>query len=274
MRRGRRRGARLRDKSPSTTESSESPKDATDDAHGDVPSPATSEGETDSSDDGSGVKRKNLTAWLEFGKDTTAFHNRLVDALAYDSGSEDDSKQKKKPSTPAAPPPEPVAPVPPPPEPVAPRPQTYRTTGMSRYERIAVFLENGELAGHILYNENACMLDAHCAMHTKCAVSKSSHAYRGKGLDSGRREGQGRPLGFLVAWLRLGHSPAMPADGGRDLHFRARLGTAPYQFLLDGTSPQRVSCREYIQSEPRFQSLRDAERPRRLGEPLEPPGPV
>ena len=87
-----------------------------------------------------------------------------------------------------------------------------------------------------------------------------------------RRDAQGRPMAFLVAWARLATLfPAGPA--GKSGHMDASHAKGVFAFLADGTSPQRVEARAYVEADPVLATVRAVEWQPALGEPLEPPGP-
>ena len=72
-----------------------------------------------------------------------------------------------------------------------------------------------EVIGKIVWNAVARSLDAHCYhpmhrdSHLGCHCNRTVNPTRGKG----------RPLAFLIAWLRVAHR-----YGGRTAHFQSRLG--------------------------------------------------
>ena len=78
-----------------------------------------------------------------------------------------------------------------------------------------VFDDEGVKIGQIVWNAAGQSLDAHCSHddhqseHLRCHVNRTVKPSRGKG----------RPLAFLISWLRCGR-----AHGSRDGHFQARLG--------------------------------------------------
>ncbi|CAK0804764.1 unnamed protein product [Prorocentrum cordatum] len=171
---------------------------------------------------------------------------------------------------------EPPAPPPPPPPAGPGRPGRGRGGGVPRYCHYSVAGLDGNPIGYILFNENSNTFDAHCSRHGKdCAVSKSCRAFEGDAAGSGKRLAQGRPLGFLVAWLRYGTSDLF-GDGPehRKHHFDARLRRGPHALLMDGEGPLRRGSRAWVQSNPHFEPLRRAERKQRPGEAVEPPGPI
>ena len=67
--------------------------------------------------------------------------------------------------------------------------------------------------GWIHYEERQQKLNAHCAKHRceKCRADRLSC-----GSEHPNRRGQGRPIGFLVAWLLEGDELHSKADHGRD----------------------------------------------------------
>lgn len=95
---------------------------------------------------------------------------------------------------------------------------------------------------------------AHCTHqqgHDRCRLSRSSSASL-----AGNREGQGRPLGLLVAWLQAAH-------GFQDGRAHVRM---PRPDLAT-----RQAAREFLKTLEGSGALLLAERPRRAGEPEEPP---
>ena len=179
---------------------------------------------------------------------------------------------------PARPPQEPPIPEPAPqpaPEPVPPPPAPH-PAGPARarhrpdrheYEQCPVLDEHGVQIGYILFNENAGSLDAHCWRHKggplACNVNRSLKK---------------RPLGFLVAWLRCGFHETIP-DGavGRPAHTDAhKFMKAPFEFLKDGTSRERLAGRDWCEGPGRdfMEPLLRIERKKGPREPLEPPGRV
>ena len=61
--------------------------------------------------------------------------------------------------------------------------------------------------GKIAYYVHDHRFEAQCNCHKKCRLTRTS---RGSLLAS--KQGQGRPLGLLAAWLMLTHGPAPPAS--------------------------------------------------------------
>ena len=153
----------------------------------------------------------------------------------------------------------------------APHAGRARPAVTQHYHHYDVHDNEGQL-GYILFNTNARSLDAHCTVHEECDCSTgrtivgwdSSQGGKWTGLRSAR----GRPLGFLVAWLRLArssHDSATHLDAMRDAR---KVGYA----LYSGRGPARQRAREWVMQTPEMSDLRDAERPQRDGEPLEPDG--
>jgi len=173
----------------------------------------------------------------------------------------------------------PVAPdpAPPPPEPVAPRPPRRDGRGKSRYKPIPVVGETGEVIGHILDNEGQHSFDVHCAKHTDCSIGRTYLPWEPREGHhwTEMRQSQGRPLAFLISWLRWGQQ--FPAtDAGRTLHMDARHGRGRDGCIHVGTGALRLGCRAYVEAEPspEFAALRARERQPRVGEALEPLGKV
>ncbi len=112
--------------------------------------------------------------------------------------------------------------------------------------------------GEIRHNLVGNSLDAHCALHKnckpKCAINRTIN---------------GRPKGYLVAWLRSGRHGSIPGGpDGRAAHFQARKGQGDFAFLANGRGPERLAGRDYATDH----LSGFPERPRRAGEPEEPPG--
>lgn len=171
-------------------------------------------------------------------------------------------------------PPSPLAVAPPPP-PAVPRVGGGRRAGTS-YARYDVHDATGAPIGYITWNIGSKSIDAHCSRHAgnrlDCAVNRTVTGSLAK-TNSLNRSAQGRPLGFLIAWLRCGVDfEAGPA--GRDAHHAVRLAKEPYTFLADGTGCARLAARTWAMGPGRalMQPLSDVERLKRAGEPEEPRG--
>lgn len=87
---------------------------------------------------------------------------------------------------------------------------------------------NGVEIGKVVFNEPAGSLDAHCHLHRDshlhCAVNRTVRM-------SNPKVPRGRPLAFLLAWLRAGADYTT-----RDAHFAARLGRDEAEALCTHTS--------------------------------------
>ena len=83
------------------------------------------------------------------------------------------------------------------------------------------------------------------------------------------RVAQGRPLGFLVAWLRLGRTAADKAAHGK----HKKECTTPGSVLFSGADAARTSARTWVQAQPSFAALTCKERAQWTGEGAEPEGP-
>ena len=175
---------------------------------------------------------------------------------------------------PPPPGPDGVPPVvaPPPPHP-APRPKRTGGGGGPRYGRLDVKDEYGEIVGYVLVNDNSRSLDCHCLRHgPDCAIGRT---FVGWDEDCGRltplRAARGRPLGFLIAWLRWGIRFPEGVEHER-AHFAASKSKDEARVLADGNSDERQEARRYVESEPTLAPARAKERPPRPGEWLEPVG--
>ena len=108
-----------------------------------------------------------------------------------------------------------------------------------------------EVPGHgaLIYYTSSNVIQAHCRRdgHSDC--------WRERTCAAGRRKGQGRPLGFLTAWLLQG---AARISGQEHVH-RSRA-----------THAERVAGREHLATLEGSGQLFDKERERVDGEPEEP----
>jgi len=258
--------------------------------------PIEDDGPHEESDD-SDEDRRNKE-WIECGIHAVGFLDRLEEALAFPDSDSDVPPDPPPPPPPPhppvppgpAPPPEPpiVPPVcvpwpeppvvdipPPPPEPPE-VPQPYRGTGGKKYTQWDVFNEAGVKIAFILHNANAGSLDCHCLLHGgECGVGRTVRPYEGTGNVTARRSSQGRCLAWLVAWARGGELPFVPlGEDGKDEHCGGKLGKGRWSFLASGESPERLSARTWVETAPSMAELRRAERQPRLGEPMEPLGPL
>lgn len=126
---------------------------------------------------------------------------------------------------------------------------------VGNYEYAPVTGANGAEAGRILINlhPQAQSLDAHCGT-CGSRLNRRFLARAGAG-ERASAHPQGRPMGALVAWLRL------PCHGSRDDH-RASYAELSLQ--------ERQEARAWAQAQLAFQPLFERERPRRAGEGEEP----
>ena len=160
----------------------------------------------------------------------------------------------------------PVPPVPPPPEPPAEhqedRPQRRRGDLLHRFE-----IRRGErLLGTLVFNKNSGSLDAHCELHgPRCRVNRTLN-------ESATRPAQGRPLGFLLAWLFA--TEAGDVFACQREHFQSRLGKLPWSHLY--TFEVRAAARDWLEADPEWALWLDRsgckERPMRGDEEREPHG--
>ena len=186
--------------------------------------------------------------------------------------------KRAPPRDPVHPPVVPVVPVPVPVVPV-PKPKSKGRgrgsgAGMPRYEKYPVFSKEGIRVGHLLVNDNAKSIDAHCELHGgQCATGRSYEAYAGGDALTELRASKGRPAAFLVTWLRMGTDYGHGPDG-REVH--CAIGARGSKFmpacLRDGTSAERCEARDYVETADEMAEVRRVERQPRPGEPLEPPG--
>lgn len=145
--------------------------------------------------------------------------------------------------------------------------------GAPRYDHYDVTAEDGQVIGYLLHNTNASQFDIHCNLHGgDCAIGRSYLPYAGivGAGATAMRLAKGRPLAFLVAWLRWGQQ-FVDADG-RHRHMNARVCQGLDAPLGDGGSWERLSARAYVEAEAAFVGLRLVERQPRDGEPIEPRG--
>lgn len=159
---------------------------------------------------------------------------------------------------PAPPPPVPEPPLPPP----APRGPGWRGAKGLVHERWIV-----PGFGEIVYSEGTStrspQLAAHCSCgHGLCRVNRVN--VRG---DRGPR-GRGRPLGFLIAWLKAGRCPEFSSQESHKALSVDRAFALHPAISLE----MRQEARAWAASRPEFASCFAKERPREVGEPEEPPG--
>ena len=129
---------------------------------------------------------------------------------------------------------------------------------------------DGRVIGCIVVNKVGNSLDAHCYRHhgkRPCSINRTFRrpAVKPKGVTQHR----GRPLGFLIAWLRAGL--AIPeGQGGRDRHFECSKCQGEFAFLANGCGHERKAARAWA-----AENLpTDLEAPKWDGEADEPAGHV
>jgi hypothetical protein len=66
--------------------------------------------------------------------------------------------------------------------------------------------DGGLTLGQLVWDPAGKQLDAHCG--TAAHNAGHSRCHTDRALTTGRRKGQGRPIGFLVAWLRCCGCPS------------------------------------------------------------------
>ena len=121
--------------------------------------------------------------------------------------------------------------------------------------RISVHDHGGDLLGYLVYNEQERKINAHCEKHE----SAKAHCHMDRAI-IGRRRGQGRPIGTLVAWLR----------SSSDYDDKAAHQAAKRDILaLDGL-PLRVESRGWVTAQPAFAALFALERELDADEASEP----
>jgi hypothetical protein len=131
---------------------------------------------------------------------------------------------------------------------------------------IAVHNDDGRLLGWMCKRETprTKSIDAHCWCHPnakpECKTDKSAKPGR-------PGTAQGRPLGFLFAWLLLGCC----ADcSDRELHCGAKKAGGEFACFLDYDT--RLEAREWASSKPVFSDLFGFEREQWPDEGIEPKG--
>ena len=174
---------------------------------------------------------------------------------------------------PPRPPDDPVLPPPLPP-PVPPNKGRGRGGGGNKYPPLDVTDDAGNVIGHVLVNANSHQLHIHCHRHgPTCSIGKTWTPWpEEKGRLTPLRASRGRPLAFLVGWLRLG----LDIEAGEEHrleHFECKNCKGNAAALADGTSALRLDARAYVAASPTLGPARAKERPLRDGEPQEPPGP-
>lgn len=117
--------------------------------------------------------------------------------------------------------------------------------------------KDGRLVGELAFNHVGTNLNAHCH-HPAHAVRGNCHTDRL--VTGGRRPGQGRPLGFLVAWLL---EQGAHEDKESHQQMKSVLGSAA-GFV------QRQQARQWLREQGTFDDLFALERPRRDAEGSEP----
>ena len=117
----------------------------------------------------------------------------------------------------------------------------------------------GKVIGLIKYGEGTNTLSAHClyqdetsdeCCHGLCRMDRTANASR-----IAAKSHQGRPLGFLIAWLLRSHRHATRKD-----HFYDR--EIPHA--------ERASARQWAKTQPAIEFFLDKERHVKRGEPEEP----
>lgn len=113
----------------------------------------------------------------------------------------------------------------------------------------------GEVVGQIKYGSAGGILSAHCLnpSHGLCRLQRTVRA-------SEHRPSQGRPLGFLIAWLWRGH-----LHESRESHFADRIGDVV-------TFDDRCAARVWAEGSEAMAFPLSKERPLRPGEAPEPTG--
>jgi hypothetical protein len=167
--------------------------------------------------------------------------------------------------------------VPPPPDPHPAPKGPGKGGGGKKYKRYSIWDGDGEECGYMIINANpnAMSFDAHCSRHRgDCSIGRTYQPYDGEGAMTEQRSAKGRPLAFLVAWLRMGARYAShDGDEDREKHMAAKRGdTAETLCLKDGRSPLRNACRDYVERSGHLADLRALERQPRDGEAIEPRG--
>lgn len=106
--------------------------------------------------------------------------------------------------------------------------------------------------GKLVYNHDAGSLDAHCTLHKQCRMNRSLSS-------SSSRASQGRPVGSLVAWLRVGN-----LFDSKSTHAGAKKDEAYVSY------GHRDRARAWASELPGFDQVLSLERARRPGERAEP----
>lgn len=118
----------------------------------------------------------------------------------------------------------------------------------------------GVVIGKIVWNAAGSSLDGHCChpghrdSHLGCRVNRTVRP---------GPKGKGRPLAFLMAWLRSADN-----HGGRDSHFQARLGRGEHSEAV--SFENRLAAREMILADPSWAAAAAFERAPAPGEGPEP----
>ena len=206
---------------------------------------------------------------------SSAWRRKVIDEedTASDSSEESEERRRKRRK--------PAPPRPPQPNAAEDAPKTGAQGGARgvfagpKYDHYDVYDDDGTYVGYILHNTNngpKGSLDAHCACCAgDCSTSRTCSGWDddGVGAWTGLRSARGRPLGFLVAWLRLGRHFAT-----REKHLEAmknaRQKSSP---LYSGKGALRQRARDWVIATPSFRHLRvNAERLLRDNEEMEPDG--
>ena len=186
--------------------------------------------------------------------------SRQVDGDDVDGSEAGDEGNSEDPLPPPPPSPQPRPPQPPPAggpggdhDGAAPKRRKVR----AGWERLEVWKDD-QFMGELVWNDAMTSLNAHCPNAAHCT---QGHCHTDRSLTDGRKAGQGRPLGFLLAWL-FEHAACATKDLHQDL--KKSLGQA---FGLQ----KRRDARDWARAQGgAYDELFGKERPRRDGEPDEP----
>ena len=144
-----------------------------------------------------------------------------------------------------------------------------------RYDHFPVMDSAGSREiGFILYNASAKQFNAHCYRHGEntCRMGRSSAPWEAKPGQTWTelRTSKGRPLAWLVCWLRC-CDDFIAGDRGRLPHFK--LGESKWTNPFScGECETRQCARREVEFDPTFAELRKHERPPWPSEGLEPAG--
>jgi hypothetical protein len=70
--------------------------------------------------------------------------------------------------------------------------------------RFPICDDAGAVVGELVWKDGGTSLNAHCLCQDHIDASPTAKCHFDKTLTLGRKRGQGRPVGLLVAWLRSG----------------------------------------------------------------------